>query len=361
MRPQGHLSRPPNRRPEAAKSRRIQLVQHPLAARREAQPAGVIDTISAGYTALNRQLWVLLLPVLVDLFLWLGPQVSFAPLIDPVLQGGVDAFRAASAEVAETGAAGPDMVAQYEQAMQMAMEQARGTNALQILALARPLELPSVAAVTGGAGEFRFVQDWGQALAMVLGTLAGGLILGGLLRGLLAEQVREQDGGADLRRALRRVPVDTLKTVAYTLLWLAIALAVAIPATLLIVLSALLSTNLALILLFIALFALALAEIHLFFTVAAIFVSGLGPVAAMRRSVGLVRRWFGPALWLILLTWLIMAGMEQVWMLLTRELRGPLTISLSILGNAYIVSGLIAASMIFYKERADAAPPPRRR
>jgi hypothetical protein len=213
-----------------------------------------------------------------------------------------------------------------------------------------------VAAATGGAGEFRFVQGWGQGFLLLLGAAVGGLGAGGLLRSLLAEQVREESGASNPWRAVRRVPKDVLKTVAFALLWAAIALAAAVPALLLISAAALLSANLAFLLLLLFMFALALAEIHLFFTVSAIFVSGLGPIAAMRRSVGLVRRWFGAAIGLFLLSSLIMAGIQQVWLLLTSEFRGPLSISLSILGNAYIACGLIAASMIFYKERADAVP-----
>ena len=38
--------------------------------------SGVIDTISAGYAAINRQPWLLLAPILLDLLLWLGPRVS---------------------------------------------------------------------------------------------------------------------------------------------------------------------------------------------------------------------------------------------------------------------------------------------
>ena len=46
-----------------------------MAARRQAKPSGVIETLSAGYVAINRHLWVLLLPILVDVFLWFGPHV----------------------------------------------------------------------------------------------------------------------------------------------------------------------------------------------------------------------------------------------------------------------------------------------
>src|SRR5215211_5791649 len=68
-----------------ARSSTILFVQHPSAARRQATPTGVIETLSAGYAAVNRHLWVLLLPILVDVFLWFGPHVSYSPLVDPTV------------------------------------------------------------------------------------------------------------------------------------------------------------------------------------------------------------------------------------------------------------------------------------
>src|SRR5258708_23388725 len=66
---------------------------NPLAARRQAQPTGVIETLSAGYTAVNRQLWVLLLPILLDVFLWLGPHVAFSPLVGPAVTHATELTR----------------------------------------------------------------------------------------------------------------------------------------------------------------------------------------------------------------------------------------------------------------------------
>src|ERR687883_1725823 len=71
-------------------------MHQPLSARRQA-PKGVIDTLSAGYVALNRQLWVLLVPILVDLLLWLGPHVSYSPLVDPTVTRATEWVRQAAA------------------------------------------------------------------------------------------------------------------------------------------------------------------------------------------------------------------------------------------------------------------------
>ena len=45
-----------------------------------ARPPGVIDTLTAGYETINRRLWLLLLPVGLDLLFWLGPKLSIVRL-----------------------------------------------------------------------------------------------------------------------------------------------------------------------------------------------------------------------------------------------------------------------------------------
>jgi len=45
------------------------------------QTPGLIDAVSAGYVALNRRLWVVMIPIVLDLYLWLGTRLSLAPLI----------------------------------------------------------------------------------------------------------------------------------------------------------------------------------------------------------------------------------------------------------------------------------------
>jgi hypothetical protein len=95
------------------------------------------------------------------------------------------------------------------------------------------------------------------------------------------------------------------------------------------------------------------AAIHLFFAIDAVFVSNAGPLKAVQRSVVLVRRHLWPSVALILLTWLILAGMDRVWDVLVGTLQTPYGVILGILGNAYVASGLIAAGMVFYIQRSE--------
>ncbi|NJO04247.1 MAG: hypothetical protein HC876_01175 [Chloroflexaceae bacterium] len=44
----------------------------------------MIDILSAGYTAVNRRGWVLLFPIILDLYLWFGARLSFAPIMGAI-------------------------------------------------------------------------------------------------------------------------------------------------------------------------------------------------------------------------------------------------------------------------------------
>ena len=48
------------------------------------QNATLVDSISEGYAAINRRPWLVLIPLLLNLYLWFGAQVSMAPLITSI-------------------------------------------------------------------------------------------------------------------------------------------------------------------------------------------------------------------------------------------------------------------------------------
>lgn len=46
---------------------------------------GVFSTLSAGFELTTRYLWLILIPAALDFFLWLGPRLSFQPLIESII------------------------------------------------------------------------------------------------------------------------------------------------------------------------------------------------------------------------------------------------------------------------------------
>jgi hypothetical protein len=323
-----------------------------LAARRQAKPTGVIETLSAGYGAVNRHLWVLLLPILVDVFLWIGPHVSYSPLVDPVVSRATD--------VAQQVAAGPrraprnpELVTSLNQTQQWLIARSDEVNALSLIAWA-PLAPPSLGTVPSSRTDLSFVSDWRTGGGLLVACLVAGLVLGGLFYRSLATVSAGRSGS--LLSEGKRTPRDIVRVLGLLGTLLAVGVLLGVPVLLLVASTALVAPIVATVGLLLIVAAVLFAVVHLFFAVDAIFVSNVGPLGAIQRSVSVVRRHLHATVGLVLLTWLILAGMAQVWTVLASNLQPPYGIALSILGNAYIASGLIAAGMIFYFERADAQP-----
>jgi hypothetical protein len=139
----------------------------------------------------------------------------------------------------------------------------------------------------------------------------------------------------------------------YLLLVIGVALLFGLPIGVLTYGAALLSPALASLVLSAVSVGVIWAGIYLFFVPEAIFLSGVGPLRAVKQSVAVVRLSFWPTLGLIGLTTLVLFGLGQVWELASERLTEPWGLAVGVLGNAYIASGLIAASMRFYRERIE--------
>ncbi|MBV9357781.1 MAG: hypothetical protein JO023_19890 [Chloroflexi bacterium] len=323
-------------------------MQHPLTARREGPPNGVVETLTAGYAAINRRLWVLLVPLLVDLFLWLGPHTSYSPLLDPAVARGTQWAQQVGPPPNDpaAGVAIDDDVGDLRQTL---LNLSTETNALILLARG-PLALPSIAVALGGMGALWFISSWSLGVGLLMASLVGGLVVGAFFYAAIALQVLGDAGGP--LAATRRVPRAVVRVLGLVGLLLGFGLLLGVPMLAVVALAAVVAPILATVGMAVLAAGVLLAGVYLFFAVDAIFVSGVGPLAAVQRSVGVVRRHLWPTLGLVVLTWLILAGMDRVWIFLADALQPPFGIAVSMLANTYIASGLLAASMIFYYERA---------
>lgn len=301
---------------------------------------GVIDTISAGYGIVNRQIWIILIPILLDLLLWLGPQVSMSPLVGQALTR-MELLPGLSAENAEA----------VEQARRGMMAAADEFNLLWLLSpsLIGAVAVPSAAALFSALGPLQFVDTWVAALLVLGGATLVGLALGSGYHVLLAQQLR--DGAISAERALWQSWAAWRRVLALLLLLMGVAAAIGLPLAFVLALVGMLSPGLASMGVAVVMVTLIWVQLHLYFAPSAIFVGQRRPIQAVRESFGLMRTHFWSAMGLIALIWVILLGMAQVWVMVAALPGGAL---LGILGNAYIASGLAAAGMVFYQERIGA-------
>lgn len=310
---------------------------------------GVIDSLSEGFAQINRVLWVLLLPVVLDLVLWVAPRISAVPLVDRWLGFS----RQALSEYGRTAGQGGPVDPQSLEMARRWLEESPLANLLSFLTwnLANasvPTVVPSQRLASGQVVE---VDSPLTFLALVVCLQLAGVFLGCVYLGIIGQQVR--DGQPDANRLARQVWRYYLSVLGFIGVVLGIVLGVSIPLSIVVGILTLVAPPLAAIvysaLLVTTLFVGVWMLLYLFFLVDAIVVGELGPLAAVRSSVLVVRSNLGASLGLIALILLISLGMHVIWSALARQAWG---MWLAILGNAYVASGLVAASMLFYRHRA---------
>lgn len=298
--------------------------------------AGVVDSLSAGFGVVNEQPWIVLIPVLFDLFFLFGPRVSVAPIVGSIVTG--PAFERSFGASGSTEAARAQFLSAAED--------------FNLLTLLSPggVSVPSVVPLLGIArGTLTLVDAADVALGLGMAAVLVGSLLGCMYRAILAQQASEGHVHP------LDVPIDALvswgRLLALSLLLIVAAFFVIVPLAFIAALLSFVAAGASALMTAVVVTLTLIAQVYLFFAPDAIFVSRVGPLQAIRRSVAVVRAGVWSALTLAVLVTVILIGMSQVWVALSGQASWGL--ALSIVGNAYIASGLVAASMLFYKDRMD--------
>lgn len=322
------------------------------------QNATLIDSISEGYTAINRRPWLLLLPLLLNVLLWFGPQLSFGPLFTNI-HGVLTSLQ-------------PGLVDQSE--MQVLYDQLLANGSVDLRSQATFLNyVPTlhqysigVADSPGNASgvpsiiepprlidarrtDTIEVATVGGAMLVFVTLNALALALSALFLAQVGAAIRNPTGGMWLPRgglgAALRVGLAILGAVGIILgVMLALGLPLLFFAYLLIFLNPTIGL-LALELLFVVGFWI---NIYIGFYREAIVIHDQGPLRAIYTSFNVVRRNFWGTLGFLALSLIISLGSGVIWFRLVGSTAGLIV---AMIGSAYIGSGLLAARMAFFRER----------
>ena len=355
------------------------------------RPLGVIGSLTAGFEMLGRHLWLITLPVLVDLLLWLGPRISIAPLVEQF-----------AAFLTSRSAPDPAMVGQIRQAAHLLEEFGERSNLLALLSALPLLNVPSLLAqhapgLSSPLGEplvmlnanVLIVIAWAVILVPI-GLVLGFLYLNGVARSVRAMRPQDDeatavspstpaganadDGPSEVEGP--EVSVDDpsvveepatdergqgeeflgadsdagkfmrvllfgagLLTAGMMLLpvWMLLVGAIVAIAPTLGVLVWSLSIGLS-----------SYFLLHLLFVVPGVLVGGRGLLRSIWESVLLIHTQFPAVLGLLLLVVVIDQGLGFVWSLPSGD---SWSLLVGIVGNGCIATGLTAALFVFYQER----------
>lgn len=338
---------------------------NPVATRPSTPLSGVLETIAAGLSLAIARPYLVILPLLIDLTTWLGLQISALALINPIgrtmeEQGGTNG-PAAAEQLAEIGQRFRvnDLSAILTPSAFSGLPRDSLLNAM-VSVIAAPLadgiDRTDMGDVwTDGIFSLWVPSEWWTVLGAMAAAFAVATVLIVLFRVPIARSVRErgEHRGIVAEAMMAWVRVLALLGMVALVAGLVIAPLLVVSAILLV-----LGLDVAALLTVALLLVGGLASIYTLFVLDAMFLERLGPIAAVARSVSIVRAHFGSTLRFALASLVLATGALQVWGTIADEAPG---VVIALIGNAVLGTGLSIASMMFFQDRAAATALPASR
>jgi len=290
---------------------------------------GVLAALAKGFDLVTRNPWILILPIIIDLFLWLGPRMSSASLLSDLFN------RADLPEAAAEWAAQTRELAGALNLFGTVSLPVIGVPALMSGYIPENVPLPSSVIEIGTAGEW---------IGTVAALAVAGLMLAAIYYFFISLAARGYKSRTlGLGRSLLTASVIWFRLGLFVLIMLVIFALVLLPAmTLLLLISP--SGNM----IAYALLASLMALVATFFVYSphAIAMYGRPVLKAMGESLQLVLRNMLQTVNLFLLVVVIGQVTASLWLLADD---GSWLTGISVIGHAYVRSSLAAATFIFYR------------
>lgn len=296
----------------------------------------ILQALLAGFNTVANKPYVILFPILLDLFLWFGPSWHVDAFIKPWINqlttlpgiGSPDNARI----ITETQTLWNEVVSNFDLAF-----------SLRTL----PIGVPSLM-----ASKPSFLNPLGQPLTFnlesngqILGLWLLFMLMGYLLGSLYFNHISNQIIPAHEKNTLSSFIKTFSQIILMPLILLVILIMISIPILFLITLvtmispgiSQFLTTSIAMIVLWVLM--------PLIFTPHAIFLFKQNLIAAIMTSISVVKTSMGKTAWFILLSFLLIQGLNILW---SSPDVDNWFLLIGILGHAFIVSAVIAASFHYF-------------
>lgn len=289
----------------------------------------------AGFNTVASHLYLILLPVGVDLLLWLAPRLRVEQIFTP-------AIRAMIASLEHYG--NPPSSVPFAEAWEALLKEINLMGLLRTFPIGVPSLFGGLSDNLTPLGMARNLQitSLGELLSVGVLLLALGFVLGCLYFALLANATAEAPDLELTRFIGHQVP----SALGFSILFYILLVILSVPAFLLVGLLAWLLPGLGNVAFFVGGLLVIMILFPLVFTPHGIFALNLNPIQAALKSMVLVQP-FLPGLPIFILMALILGqGLDLLWRSAPTD--SWLTL-VGILGHAFIYSAILAASFVYYR------------
>ncbi len=303
-------------------------------------PVGVIESLTTGFETIAGRLVLVLLPLLVDLLVWVGPRLSLRPAIANYYHEFWQPLIASlEPEAQTTFATVTEMLRTAAENMPVLYLPLVGVPSVMAGREAAPLPF-------NYAPPLWEVQQPFGLVGVNAASLLASLLFAVIYLTLIASQV--QKGKIDLKRMLARLPRNGLWIMVLAIVVPLVLLAIYLPFVILAFGVSLLSPFLALIVDWGGRLLVLWMLLFLVFTVHGLLMNERGLLGALWDSVRVVQWNMTATLFLFLLIIVLNMALAAVWSLAPA---GSWLAVVGIVGNAFAATGLITASFVFFKDR----------
>jgi hypothetical protein len=304
-------------------------------------PPGVIGSLRAGFDAVSSHVKLILFPLALDLWLWLGPRLSVDGLLSPYLKFLF--------EQARRGMAAPADLQRIAGAQASFMEVLERFNLLSLLGklVTFPIGVSSLVAET-----MPVATPYGGQRVMQISSLSGfvglvflfiliGWVGGGLyFRWVSGTALGSVETGISSVQAI-------IQTFILSVIWFIGLMMVTVPFLLVLTVLALISPALANGAVFIMLMLSFWLIVPLFFTPHGIFVRRQNALYSILSSLRMARFTLPTSGMFVLSAFLLYRGLNYLWSVPSND---SWMLLIGIAGHAFITTALLAASFVYYRD-----------
>lgn len=304
-------------------------------------PPGVINSLKAGFDVVSRHVMLILMPLALDVFLWLGPRLGVSELLGPLYQ--------TLFEQARRGLAAPEDVTRLVQVQDVLSEMLQRFNLVSLLSRLQtfPIGLSSLLAKTLPADSPVGTQSIAQ-VSSLLGLLGYMLLLilaGWMIGGLYFRWV---SGTALARKEVEISPLRAIgQTILLSVIWLVGLFMISLPILFLFTVLMWINAALASGALFLMLLISFWLVVPLFFTPHGIFVRRQNAFASIYTSFRMARFTLPTSAMFVFATFILSTGLGYLWSVPSSNSWMALV---GIAGHAFITTALLAASFVYYHD-----------
>lgn len=302
-------------------------------------PPRIFKSILAGFNTVANHIYLIILPVLIDMGLWLGPKLHLKTLLLPTVNDLTSQMHnLAPTDLVET-------VKTTQTLWQHMLEQFNLATAIRTLPVGIPSLMARLSPVKSPLAWNPIIElpstNWAVAALGILLTL--GFLLGSLFFYLLKLETDKESGKFVFKDYFQ----SYVSSVALFGLLLGVAILISIPLLIILSLLSLFNTGVAQFIILLVGFGALWLIIPLVFSVHGIFVLQKKPVQAAVLSIKLVRFFLPGTGLFVMIAALISELLNKLWVLPEPD---TWLLLLGVGGHAFVVTGLLAASFIYFRE-----------